>query len=277
MSDGSVAARQPRASSPTRFNDSIVDLQGADVMRIVGRYVPSLQHGPEPSAEALARYRRAMVHRSYVVDVDDVRDRLNEGCPRGCLPLQKGSYDRLEFLGDAVLGLVSAAYLFARYPSQDEGFMTRMRSHLVNGKMLARLCGHTGLKRHVAMTPAGAPVRADVLEDVLEAFVGALFLDLGFETAREWVVSLYETHVDFGELAARQDTPLSILNRHFMSTAGFVPRIESLTETRSRIVTPQGVVIGTGTGRTSSDAAEDAVRKAIKQLGLRKHAPGGNA
>lgn len=258
-----AAAAAPGGAAIGRFNPGIVEIRTGDVQRVLRRFLPQdHDRRPPPEPRCLDVYREAMVHRSYAVGVADVRDRLNRECPPGCVPLQKVSYDRLEYLGDAVLGVVIASYLFQRYPSEDEGFLTRMRSHLVNGRTLAQLFKRTTLSRHVVSADGSAT--ASVLEDVLEAFIGAIFVDLGYETARDWILGLYEAHVDFGEIASNLDTPISVLNRHFMQTTGSLPRVEHIDHTAVRVVHPNGIVISTGRGK---NAADIAIKKAIQWLG----------
>lgn len=111
--------------------------------------------------------------------------------------------ERLEFLGDAVLGCVAAEYLYQRYRTQDEGFMSRMRVHLVCGATLSRLCSRiplliAGIRMSHAVEQSGGRSNPDVLEDALEAFVGAIFMDVGgFAAARAWLVGLFEAEIDF--------------------------------------------------------------------------------
>ena len=78
-------------------------------------------------------YRKAFVHKSYCTRKNENFLNGNINCPPGCLPLQEDSNERLEFLGDSILNMVVADYLFERYPDENEGFLTRMRTKLVNG------------------------------------------------------------------------------------------------------------------------------------------------
>jgi ribonuclease-3 len=231
-------------------------LRASDVASLLAKYLPSAATAPAPAPRNLELYQRALVHRSYVV--------ANRG------DAQTGSYERLEFLGDAVLGLAVAAYLYARYPGEDEGFMTRMRTKLVNGRMLSELCRtHTTLPSFVACAWA-APTGPDAstCEDVLEAFIGATFLDLGYETAARWVVGLLEATVDFAELVACLDSAKTVLNRHCMQTQGFLPEMNVLAEGFVRLVTPTGAVIATGKGASLKEAEDAAVRNAIAYYNL---------
>ncbi len=80
-------------------------------------------------------YRNAFVHRSYCTMKNDDFESGNERCPENCIPLQEMSYERLEFIGDSILGMVCATYLHERYPDQAEGFLSKLRTKIVNGKL----------------------------------------------------------------------------------------------------------------------------------------------
>ena len=240
------------------------------------------KHAPGIVARDLRLYQRAVTHRSAAAAGDS-------------------SYERLEFLGDAVLNLVVASYLFERYPKEDEGFMTRMRTKLINGVTLAHLCKTcTRLGDVVQMKESrgsrGKAIPDAVMEDVFEAFLGAIFLDHGFDVARAWLVSFFEANVDFAQLVARQNNPKDVLNRHFVSNFGSLPRFEEVPP-RSSAAAPtgtggdsggmsnkkksrpqsgstalirdaRGVVVATGTGKTLREAEYDAARRALAYYGV---------
>ena len=252
-----------------------------DVTKILERFLPR----EKARCGDLSLYRRAMVHRSAATRGSPGTRGLS-----GKVSLQPkggscGSYERLEFLGDAVLGLVTASYLFERYPNEDEGFMTRMRTKLINGKMLAELClKHTTLPGFVVASSAhlrpptedentdtkpGACATRSVLEDVFEAFLGAMFIDLGFDAVRCWLVGFLEENVDFADLVSHQDSVKAVLNRHCMRNLGFLPETQELSGPSSpagavvRLVTPNGTVISTGSGASRKEAEDVAVRRAL--------------
>ncbi len=96
--------------------------------------------------------------------------------------------ERLEFLGDAVLGLITAQYLFERFPDADEGSLSRLRSRLVSGESLAQLAAGLSLGELLVLGPGelktGGFRRESILADALEALCGALYLDGGLAAAR---------------------------------------------------------------------------------------------
>jgi ribonuclease-3 len=102
-----------------------------------------------------------------------------------------GSNERLEFIGDRVLGLIMAEWLAERFPREQEGELGRRLAYLVSQPVLAVVAGNTGLAEALSVAPgeakAGVKQRATVLADALEATLGALYLDGGLEAARDFV------------------------------------------------------------------------------------------
>ena len=126
--------------------------------------------------------REAMTHRSAV---------RGRGRPHG-----KGSNERMEFVGDRVLGLLIAEWLAERFPHEQEGDLGRRLAVLVSQPVLAEVADTIGLGEVLSVAPgeakAGVRRRATVLADALEAALGALYLDGGLERAREFVRGAWE-------------------------------------------------------------------------------------
>src|SRR3990167_6303052 len=105
-------------------------------------------------------------------------------------------YERLEFLGDAVLSLGVSGLLYRRFDRSDEGDLTRVRAHLVRQDMLHRLAVQLGLPEVMRLSEGeakgGGAKRPSILADALEAIIGAVYLDAGFEAARYLVLRLFE-------------------------------------------------------------------------------------
>ena len=110
-------------------------------------------------------------------------------------PASRGDYQRLEFLGDRVLGLVAADFLWRRFPDEPEGHLTRRLTHLVRRDALARVATTIGLDRHLILAPAtaaaGAAKNPGILADVLEAVIAAIYLDGGFAAATGFIDRLW--------------------------------------------------------------------------------------
>jgi ribonuclease-3 len=118
---------------------------------------------------------------------------------RGRNPSHRG-YERLEFLGDRVLGLVIADLLWRRFENEPEGHLTRRLTHLVRGEALARVAETIGLGDHLILSrseqAAGAAANPGILADVCEALIAAIYLDGGFEAASEFVRRFWQPLID---------------------------------------------------------------------------------
>lgn len=129
--------------------------------------------------------KTAFVHRSYLNEHPDEAISHNE---------------RLEFLGDSILGFIVSEYLFERFPSSSEGDLTNFRSALVNASSLASVSGELGLGEHLLLSKGeeatGGRQRQYLLANTFEAFLGALYLDLGIEPARKFVHTYLLPNID---------------------------------------------------------------------------------
>lgn len=108
------------------------------------------------------------------------------------------SNERLEFLGDAVLGIIVTEYLFKLFPKKDEGFLTQMRSRIVNGQNLLSLSKKFGLDELLqSKLTSKEKLSSSAYSDVFEAFIGAIFLDKGFEKTKHFVlINIIKNHID---------------------------------------------------------------------------------
>jgi ribonuclease-3 len=108
--------------------------------------------------------------------------------------------ERLEFLGDAILGSVIAAELYERYPQAREGELSRLRSSLVRRETLAGLARELGIGRHINLgtgeRKSGGHHRGSILADALEALFGAIYLDGGFASCQDCILCLFGTMLD---------------------------------------------------------------------------------
>ena len=123
--------------------------------------------GYSPGDTAL--YKTALTHRS----IKETSDENNE---------------RLEYLGDAILSALVAEYLFKRYPYKEEGFLTEMRSKMVNRQQLNDIAIKMGLKKITLYNKADASLKtSQIFGNTLEALVGAVYLDKGYKKTARWV------------------------------------------------------------------------------------------
>ena len=109
-------------------------------------------------------------------------------------------YERLEFLGDRVLGLVIAELLWRRFPNEPEGHLTRRLTHLVRAEALARVAKAIGLEAYLVLSraeaAAGTAANPNILADVCEAVIAAIYLDGGFDAAAVFVRQFWEPLID---------------------------------------------------------------------------------
>jgi len=136
--------------------------------------------------------------------------------------------ERLEFLGDAVLGLVSAQYLFERFPDADEGALSRLRARVVSGESLAQLAAGVGIGELLALghgeLKTGGFRRQSILADALEALCGALYLEAGLEAARVAVLRLLGPALDALTLPAELKDPKTRLQELLQARGLPLPR-----------------------------------------------------
>lgn len=245
-------------------------------------------------------YRTAFVHRSYCTMKNTGFEEGNRRRPPDCLPLQDVSYERLEFLGDAVLGMVVARYLYERYPDQSEGFLSKMRTKIVNGKMLGSLAARIGFPRFAIISrqieEANGRQNYKIMEDIFEAFLGALVQDFqaeddavgmpahcplvalsgaGYHVAETWVVSVLEGCLDFAELVQSRTSHKDTLARYMMAALKDSPRFfevavgfkDGAKSFAYCVRDKHDAVIGTARGASRKDAEDLAAKAALAYYG----------
>ncbi|WP_125588693.1 ribonuclease III [Companilactobacillus jidongensis] len=120
-----------------------------------------------------------------------------------------GNYERLEFLGDAVLEINISRYLFEKYPQLPEGKLTRLRSDIVRTDSFAKFSKQIQIDKYLLIGKGeekqGARQRHTLLEDIFEAFNGALYLDQGNQAVEEFLESVVYPHIDSGEFSEDTD------------------------------------------------------------------------
>ena len=161
----------------------------------------------------LSIYQEALVHDSYLEEnltnhkfIRQIKDTPMIRDASKAMPLIKTkSYQRLEYFGDAVIHIAAAKYLFYRYPNEDEGFLTKVRTRLENGKEETKFCRCLGLHeygiiaRNMELT-GGRLNNYKVLEDLFEAFIGALATEISIDKCIEFVVNIIEKEADIADM-----------------------------------------------------------------------------
>lgn len=211
--------------------------------------------------EKVALYRAALTHRS----VRDTADENNE---------------RLEYLGDAILSSIVAEFLFKKYPYKEEGFLTEMRSKMVNRNMLNDIALKMGLKKITFYNKFDNSLKASqIFGNTLEAVVGAVYLDKGFDRTRRWVMkTIILPHLFMDDLELLEINHKNKLYG-WANKNGKNLEFETLHEKMEggrRLFTMGAVVDGEllaeGKAYNKKDASQIAAATAINKLGLNKEA-----
>lgn len=210
---------------------------------------------------SVSLYKTALTHRS-------VRDSSAD------------NNERLEYLGDAVLSAIVADFLFKKYPYKEEGFLTEMRSKMVNRSTLNDIAIKMGLRKITHFNKVDNSLKmSQIFGNTLEAVVGAIYLDRGFVKTRRWVVErIIFTHLFMDDLENLEINHKNKLygwaNRHG-KTLEF-QTIEEKIENGRRLFTVAAMVDQTimaqGKAYNKKDASQIAAQIAVDKLGLGKEA-----
>ncbi len=192
-----------------------------------------------------ALLREALTHRSAV----HLRQR------RGTHP-SLGSNERLEFVGDRVLGLVVAEWLVERFPNEQEGALARRHAYLVARPLLAEIGERLGLADRLAVAPnearAGVKLLPTVLADTMEAVIGAVYLDAGLEAARALVRMAWSPAME-AQIHPPQDPKTAL--QEWLGARGLPLPVYTVASTEGPPHAPQFVVTAEGAGKTGSGRA----------------------
>ncbi|MCG9893981.1 MAG: ribonuclease III [Fimbriimonadaceae bacterium] len=190
----------------------------------------------------------------------------------------RDSYERLEYFGDAVLGLIIAQYLYENHPDWDQGMMSKARSSVVQEHPLAETAKRLGLDRCLELGPGeeatGGRTRPSVLCDIFESTVGAVYIESGLEKAR-WFV-LEQLNPLLMQIGTGNVSPLdfkSKLQEYAQANWRKTPIYSVVRETSQNAelrftveVSFDGESMGVGRGRTKKDAEQDAAREAMEVI-----------
>ena len=205
----------------------------------------------------LALYKLAFSHRSLARETSNGIRLSNE---------------RLEYLGDAVLGAIIADLLFKRFPYRDEGFLTEMRAKIVSRENLKQVAIKIGINE-MLQTDATPGTYRSMYGDAFEALIGAIYLDKGYEYAKKYILdNIVRHHIDLEEIEQTENNWKSrILNWGQKEKHSVVFEVVE-EDTRSRLIYVRLVVddkeISTGKDYVKKKAEQIAAEIACKQLGI---------
>ena len=198
---------------------------------------------------------------------------------------QRDSYDTLEFLGDALIGVRVVEHIFHTYPDANEGELTALKSEVVSRRVLARIGRRLGLDAHVRLDVASLRTfnersRDSLSADVLEAVVAAIHLDQGRAAAeafvdREILPVIPDVYATLGE-----NNPKGALQQHILRQMGVLPRYETLSESGQRNDRRYTVgvfagdrLLAHGTGTSIKEAGREAARAALRGMSVEDPQP----
>jgi ribonuclease III len=196
------------------FNSKNKLISKYDIHTILKKY------GVNINVKNIDIFQRALTHRSYInrpdIDENIIKRSIKD---TSIIPLQEKSNERLEFLGDTVIKLIISKYLFERYPEEDEGFMTRLKIKIENGKSLANLAKIIGIDDYVLISQQiesnSGRSSIKILEDVFESFIGALFLDSDYNTCDKFIRAILESEIDYAMLLYKDNNYKDQLLRYY--------------------------------------------------------------
>lgn len=197
------------------------------------------------------------------------------------------SNERLEFLGDAVLNLVAADYLFDRDAAATEGDLTKVRARLVNRKALGVYARDLNLAELILMSPSAsmAPDRGmeTIIADAFEAVIGAIYLDGGYQAAARFVNRRFRDALERGAVHLDDENFKSRLLEQSQGEGLGTPRYVTVNEEgpdHDRTFTVEVVIgkkaYGRGFGKNKKDAEQAAAERALRQLNAPEHRRGGD-
>lgn len=183
------------------------------------------------------------------------------------------SYERLEFLGDAVLDLIAAEILFNQYPEKDEGFLTKVRAKLVRGETLSDFSKKLGIEdlMELGERNGGTKVSKSILADAFESIIAAIYITKGYRHAYLFVDSVIQENLVIKELINTLDNYKSALLEYAQAEKMPIPRYELINESgpgHNRTFEVKVLIgqeqMGTGIGKSKKKAEQKAAREALK-------------
>lgn len=193
--------------------------------------------------------------------------------------------ERLEFLGDSILGFIIAEYLYTRFRDADEGVLSRLRATLVNQTSLAQIARRLNLGDYLILgsgeLKSGGFRRDSILSDALEALIGAVFIDLGMDACQQWILELFEEQIKGLSLDDWKKDPKTRL-QELMQSRGLELPVYTLksvvgqpheqsfvVQCRIPLITEPSEGLGSSRKKAEQQAAERTLSRVVQDLGLK--------
>lgn len=185
------------------------------------------------------------------------------------------SNERLEYLGDTVIDLIVAQYLYDRFPKEDEGYLTKVKAKIVNRKMLSYIAGEIKLADYIRYRTGRSIKVATIEGNAFEALIGAIFLDSNFETTKSCFENyIIKRYINFKEVLSQEmdfKSLLLIWGQKSKFTISFVivePAAKENDFTYTAVVIINGKEWGMGKGVSKKEAEQNASNETMTLLGL---------
>jgi ribonuclease III len=255
------------------YNNKNILITPQDVHNILTKFNVSHQ------VKNINYFQEALTHRSYTIKEYNLKD-IEKYKKDNILNLFDKSYERLEFLGDTICKASISGYIFQRYPNEDEGFMTRLKTKLENRQAFAKFGKLLGLDRFILISyqleQKMGRTSEKVLEDCFEAFMGALYLDSGFDICRNIIINFLENEIDFAEILYNDNNYKDQLLRFYHKNKWSYPvyvDIKAEGPLHCRIYTigvkdSNGNIAGIGVDHSKRKAEQIASKKAVINFGV---------
>ena len=184
------------------------------------------------------------------------------------------SYERLEFLGDAVLDLIAAEILFNNYPEKDEGFLTKVRAKLVRGDTLSGFSKSLGIEDLMELGERnGEKISKSILADAFESIIAAIYITEGYQKAYNFVDKVIEENLVIQDLINTVDNHKSALLEYAQSIKKPIPYYETINESgpgHNKTFEVRVLIgreeMGKGTGKSKKKAEQKAAKEALKKM-----------
>lgn len=208
-----------------------------------------------------ALLQRALTHRSFAYEYDG----------------ECADNEKMEFLGDSVLGLTISDYLYRNNPNQDEGYLSRIKSIVVSERVLARVARKLKLGDYLLLgkgeAQSGGAERSSLLSNTVESIIGAYYLDQGFDAAYKLIMRHFEPEIELvkqGKIRYTFRTELQELIQKTLKTAPEYRLIDQQGPDNNRTFTMQVYIkeipYGKGSDRTKKEACQKASQAALQRL-----------
>ena len=266
--------------NPWNFNNRIIPDE--EVYRILNEY------GVKQRIKNITLLKQACVHTSYM-DKSEIWAKQEEPMvlaerPENCIPLQIGDNEEMEYAGDGLLSAVVGTYLKERFAGHGEGFMTNLRTEIVNNDRLGELAKKIGLSpwliisRHVEDVCNGRN-NLRLLGSMFESWIGAMYYSFGkggkgFDAVQTFIINILEKHIYFVELITKNTNYKDQLLRYFQGRFHQPPKYMVINEdgpSHNRLFTMavlniDGSVIASSAARNKKEAEQEASRLALNIL-----------